>query len=192
MTSSQLTLAVDTWTCQAVSVSRFLLALYRRLGDEKQAANAIQAGAPAEERGGRLGLGPRIAALKLIHGQEAPDAAPGEARSWQVLVEAQAGVCAFHAMADHCDDGKARSLRGARTANNKAFQASLRGYRIAFPEEMSAVGISEAIDAAAETCLASFLEDLTDASDEERESIRKDLGLTIREALAREAEVGRA
>lgn len=186
MTSSHLSQAVDTWTCQAVSASRFLQALYRRLGDEKQATNAIQAGAPAEERGGRLGLSARIAALKIIHGQESPDAAPGEARSWQVLVEAQAGVCAFHAMADHCDDGKARSLRGARTANNKAFQQALRGYRIAFPEEMSEAGISQAIEIAASTCVATFMEDLTDASEEERESLRQDLSRTILDALTRE------
>ena len=187
MTTSQLTSAVDTWTCQAVSASRFLQALYRGLGDEKQATHAIQAGAPAEERGSRLGLGSRIAAFKIIHGQESPDAAPSEARSWQVLVEAQAGVCAFHAMADHCDDGKARSLRGARTANNKAFQQALRGYRTAFPEEMSEAGITQAIGDAARTCVASFLEDLADATEEERESLRLDLSRTIREALIREA-----
>ena len=187
MTTSQLTSAVDTWTCQAVSASRFLQALYRGLGDEKQAAHAIQAGAPAEERGSRLGLSPRIAAFKIIHGQESTDATPSEARSWQVLVEAQAGVCAFHAMADYCDDGKARSLRGARTANNKAFQQALRGYRTAFPEEMSEAGITQAIGDAARTCVASFLEDLADASEEERESLRLDLSRTIREALTREA-----
>lgn len=187
MTSSQLTLAVDTWTCQAVSASRFLQALYRMLGDEKQATNAIQAGAPAEERGSRLGLSSRIAALRIIHSQDSPDAAPREARSWQVLVEAQAGVCAFHAMADYCDDGKARSLRGARTANNKAFQQALRGYRIAFPEEMSEAGISQAIEIAASTCVVAFLEDLTDTSEEERQILRDDLSRSILDALAREA-----
>lgn len=187
MTTSQLTLAVDTWTCQAVSASRFLQALYRRLGDEKQAANAIQAGAPAEERGSRLGLSPRIAAFKIIHSQESTDATPSEARSWQVLVEAQAGVCAFHAMADHCDDGKARSLRGARTANNKAFQQALRGYRTAFPEEISEAGITQAIDDAANACVATFLEDLADATEEEREALRCDLSRTILAALTLEA-----
>lgn len=186
MTSSQLTLALDTWTCQAVSASRFLQTLYRALGDEKQAANAIQAGAPAEERGSRLGLGARIAALRIIHGQESPDATPSEARSWQVLVEAQAGVCAFHAMADHCDDNKARNLRGARTANTKAFQQALRGYRTAFPEEMSEAGITQAIEDAANTCVATFLEDLTDASEEERQALRQDLSQSILDALTRE------
>lgn len=186
MTSSHLSQAVDTWTCQAVSASRFLQRLYRMLGDEKQATNAIQAGAPAEERGSRLGLGSRITALRIIHGQESPDAAPSEARSWQVLVEAQAGVCAFHAMADLCDDGKARSLRGARSANNKAFQQALRGYRIAFPEEMSEAGISQAIEVAASTCVAAFLEDLTDASEEERQTLRQDISQSILDALTRE------
>lgn len=187
MTSSRLSHTVDTWTCQAVSASRFLQVLYRRLGDEKQAANAIQAGAPAEERGSRVGLGTRIAALKIVHGQESPDAAPGEARSWRLLVEAQAGICAFHAMADHGDDSKARSIRGARTANNKAFQQALRGYRTAFPEEMSEAGISQAIEDAANRCVVSFLEDLTDASEEERQTFRQDLNRTILDALTREA-----
>lgn len=184
MATSRLSLAVDTWTCQAVSASRFLQGLYRVLGDGRQAANAIQAGAPAEERGSRLGLSARISAFRAMYGSEDPDETKAEGRAWQFLVEAQAGICAFHAMV--YDHEKGRSLQGSRTAANKAFQVALRGYRIAFPEEMSEPGISGAIVAAANTCVEAFLEDLEDSNEEERESLRRRLDQTIREALIQE------
>ena len=51
---------------------------------------------------------------------------------------------------------------------------------------MSEPGISGAIVAAANTCVEAFLEDLEDSNEEERESLRRRLDQTIREALIQE------
>ena len=58
MTIGKLTAIVDTWTVQAVMASGWLTRLYRSLGDDRQAALAIQVGITGLERLKRKGLQP--------------------------------------------------------------------------------------------------------------------------------------
>lgn len=180
MTSSQLNLAVDNWTIQSVLASRFLLRLYRALGDGKQANNAIRAGHPAEERASRLRL--EFASREAL-GAEGSGAL-GEADAWRILVESQAGICAFHAMADsHPEGGK--SLKGARNSATKAFERAVQGYRVAFPELDAKAGIRLAVEGAAATCAETFIADLSDDDPEEdREALRRELYREIFDALS--------
>lgn len=171
MTSTSLSQRVDIWTCQAASASRFLAGLYRVLGDEKQAANAIQAGAPAEEMGRRYGLAVRIAVFKIVCGTEG-DEVEGEAKAWELLVEAQAGIAALHAMAQGQGE-KVRGLVGARNMAAKALTRAIRGYRSAFPEEMVETGIRRAVERAADHCATAFVGDLSELdSSEDLEGLR--------------------
>lgn len=149
---------VDVWTVQSVAASRYLASLYRELGDEKQAFHAIQTGAPAEERAQRLGLTNRIAGELAAFMEDGSEAIASEAKAWQNLVEAQAGICAFHGMVTEQEN--ARSLQGPRNVANKAFRTALKGYRIAFPEPMVSDGISAAILAATDRCVMAFRKDI--------------------------------
>lgn len=163
MSRSHLTETVDAWTLLAVTASRQLTGLYRALGDGKQAFNAIQAGVPSEERAQRLGLTGRLPGAEALLGASDSEVPERESQAWQALIKSQAGLCAFHGMvADH---ERAHALQGARNVSNKAFQAALKGYRIAFPEPMASEGIAAAILAAADGCVAAFLKDLEESGD---------------------------
>lgn len=191
MTSSHLPLTVDTWTSQAVVASRYLIRLYRALGDEKQASNAIQSGAPAEERAQRLGLSLQISALQTTFVEDHPEEVIGEAQAWQALVEAHAGICAFHAMVKGHSE-KSRGLHGARNASTKAFHRSIQGYRVAFPEQMANDGITKAIGTASERCADTFVKDLEkDAGPEDHSEVAVALEIrkNILEALLAEADL---
>jgi hypothetical protein len=153
------------------------------LGDDKQAANAIQTGKPSEERAQRLGLDIQLAAMKALHGEIDPENMLSEARAWGILVEAQAGIRAFHAMADG-QTAESSGLQGAENATTKAFEKALHGYRVAFPEEMANEGILKAIEIAATLCAKTFVDDLPDEDlDEEREAVEKSVYQDILEAL---------
>lgn len=183
MTASHLSRAVDTWTAKSAVASRYLLRLYRVLGDDKQAANAMQAGKSSEERARRLGLDTQLAAMKALHGEIDPENMLAEARAWGILVEAHAGICAFHAMVDSQHE-KGRSLQGARNTASKALERSIHGYRVAFPEEMANEGILRAIEAAAHICAKTFVDDLSDEDPNmEREVLEKSVYQDILNAL---------
>lgn len=187
MTSSHLSQAVDTWTSQAVVASRYLTHLYRTLNDEKQTSNAIRSGAPAEERAQRLGLAIQVSAMQALFVEKHSEELLGEAHAWQALVEAQAGLAAFHAMVDG-KSGESHGLHGMRTATNKAFQRALQGYRIAFPEQMAREGIAKAIRAAADRCSETFLADLDDnVSPEASSTLALEIQKNILEVLMAEA-----
>ena len=163
LSRSHLTSTVNAWTLLAVAASRQLAGLYRALGDGKQAFNAIQAGVPSEERAQRLGLTGRLPNEGVLFGKSDSEVLENEREAWQTLIEAQAGLCAFHGMvADH---ERARELQGSRNVSNKAFQAALKGYRIAFPEPMASIDIAEAILAAADGCVAAFVKDLEESGE---------------------------
>jgi len=181
MTSSPLNTTIDDWTAQAVSASRFLVGLYRALADDKQVANATQAGAHAEEQATRLGLRSRIAAMRTLFEDQNPMELSREPRAWLILIEAQAGLSAFHSLVDGHERGS--SIRGSRTATEKAFLRSLRGYRVAFPDEMTTVGIRWAIENAAARCASSFTLEVDGASDAEQEELRSQLHATILDTL---------
>ena len=184
MISSSLTETVDFWTAQAVMASGYLVRLYRILGDDRQVFLAIQARGPSEERAQRLGLQTRIEALQAVFVAEFPEETIGEKKAWELLVEAQAGHCAFHGLVD--DHEKSGSLRGPRTATTKAFHKSLEGYRVAFPDEMTTPGIKQAIERAAKRCAESFTLDLEEATDQVRSDLGKELQANILDALLKE------
>ena len=185
MTSSPINTTIDDWTAQSVVASRFLVGLYRALGDDRQVANATQAGAHAEEQATRLSLRSRIAALRTLFGQENPEELGRESRAWQILIEAQAGLSALHSLVDGHDKGS--SIRGARTATEKAFLRSLRGYRVAFPDEMTALGIQRALETAAARCSSSFTLEVEGASEQEQVDLRNQLHTTILDTLIKAA-----
>ena len=149
MTDTSLTEAVDSWTAQAVMASGYLARLYRGLGDERQADLAAQACGSCGERAQRLGLVARIAALDTTFTLEHPEETIGEEKAWQLLVGAHAGLHAFLGLVDGDEQGRA-------TGASKAFHEALRGYRTAFPEEMTIPGIRKAIDAAARHSAEAF------------------------------------
>jgi len=181
MTSSPLNTTIDDWTAQAVVASRFLTGLYRALGDDRQVANATQAGAHAEEQAIRLSLRSRISAMRTLFDDQDPAELSRESRAWQILIEAQAGLSAFHCLVDGHERGS--SIRGSRTATEKAFLRSLRGYRVAFPEEMTTVGIQRAIEIAAARCASSFTLEVDGASEQEQVDLRNQLHATILDTL---------
>lgn len=183
METSSLVHFVDTWTIRAVVASRFLAGLYRGLGDGKQASNAIQAGAPAEERARRLGLAPRVTEGLTLFGEGEVQEIEKENEAWLSLVESHAGISAFHAMAEGCSS-RQRGLHGARQAAAKALDRALQGYRVAFPDHMAHEGISRAISVATSACTAAFLAAISeDPGLEIHTGQVQDLHQTILEAL---------
>lgn len=187
--SSSLSQTVDTWTCQAMVASSHLVSLYRLLGDGRQAALALKARGPCEERAQRLGLQPQMAGLHATFLALNPEEVAGEACAWQWLVEAHAGLAAFHGLAMDAT-GKAQGLRGNRTATLKAFRHSLQGYRTAFPEEMANEGIHKALEAATARCSEAFVLDAGEVPEPERIALRQELEDMIREAVTQEALAG--
>lgn len=179
--TTALTNTVDLFTAQAVMASDFLVRLYRVLGDEKQAVLAQQARGSCEERATRLGLKVRIQALRTVFADEHPGETQAEEKAWNLLVESQAGLAAFYGLVgDHESGG---SLRGQRTSTEKALQKALRGYRVAFPEEMANQGILDSIEIAADRCAETFTLDVEDASEEERSELRRELYTNVLNAL---------
>jgi len=187
MPPSSLTATVDHWTAQAVMTSGYLLRLYRILGDDRQASIAMQAVGPCGERVQRLGIQAQVAALNILFTAEYPEETVAEENAWQLMIEAHAGLCAFHGLVDDHEVGK--SIRGARTKTNKSFRMALRGYRSAFPEEITIPGIQQAIETAARRCADVFSSSVEFASDQEMSDLRRDLQASIIEALLKEAEV---
>jgi len=184
MEQTNLSHAVDTWTAQAAVASRYLLRLYRLLGDDKQAANAIQAGKSAEERADRQGLKPLVASMLTIFSEENQDLTLGEARAWETLIEAHAGISAFHAMVEGHGE-HARRLQGLRNATTKALDRSMHGYRVAFPEEMANEGIRGAVDRAATICAQMFIDDMPESEiEEDIEAVRVNIYQEVLNALS--------
>lgn len=167
--------------------SGYLVRLYRILGDDRQAFMAVQAQGPCAERVQRLGLQSRIADLQAVFIAGIPQETAGEQQAWELLIEAQAGLCAFHGMAN--DHEKSGSLRGSRTGTTRAFHKSLLGYRTAFPEEMTIPGIQLAIETAASRCAEAFSLDVDGATDQEKAEVREELRINILDALTKEAMV---
>jgi hypothetical protein len=187
MAQSQLSETVDSWIIQAMVASTYLVKLYRALGDDRQADTALRACGACEERAKRLGLQARIAELHAVFVANHPEDSPGEAKAWQLLVEAQAGLSAFHGIVN--DHEKGGSLRGNRTATAKALHKSMQGYRVAFPVEMASEGIQQAIVVATARCADTFVHDLEADGDsaQAKTELRQDLYQSILVALTQEA-----
>ena len=183
MPSNHLTAYVDIWTAQAVMASRWLTRLYRILRDDRQAAMAAQAGAPAEERLNRLGLHGRVASLEEHFNLEYPEETQAEEAAWIALVEAMAGLSAFFSSTNGTDGEPTPGLRGPSTATNAALRKSIRGFHTAFPSEMVNQGVASAIQKATDSCVDAFMADIEEEDPAQRDQFRTALEACIRKAL---------
>ena len=175
MTIGKLTAIVDAWTVQAVMASGWLTRLYRSLGDDRQAALAIQVGVPGLERLKRKGLQASVQLLNEGFNRQHADETRAEAAAWALLVEAYGGISAFIAVTD-CSDGKAASgLRGARTATNGAFRKAIQGFHTAFPEEIVDPAVAAAIQKACSQCADAFLADVDEKDPAKLSELRASL-----------------
>lgn len=164
------------------AAAQVLTGLYRRLGDGKQAARAIQAGSSAEDRCRRLGLLPRIGEQCAQIRTAFPDEMGLEAHAWRLLVEGQAGLSAFYAVVDQ-DENQACRVQRKRKTTLKGFLLALQGIRTAFPEEMTSPWIQQAIQRAANLCTESLLMDLRQHDDVDPLPIYREIHEPIIEAL---------
>jgi hypothetical protein len=71
----------------------------------------------------------------------------------------------------------------------RLFHLALRGYRSAFPEEITIPGIRQAVEQAALQCAESFSLEVDGVMEEEKVGLRKELHANILEALMKETEV---
>ena len=129
----------------------------------------------------RLGLQARIAQLQAEFAGNHLDATSGEQRAWELLIEAQTGLAALHGLVDEHE--KSGTIRGLRSATTKSLQKALRGYRVAFPDEVTQPGIQRSIDVAATRCAASFSLEVENATEEERAGLRQEIKANILSAL---------
>ena len=182
--SSQFAIAFDAWVLRAVAASRFLARLYRALKDEQQTSAAIWAGQPATERMERHGLQTHLPEVIQAFELEHPDETEGEAAAWQDLIEAQAGQCLFFAV-QMAKNGTV-SL-GQSTAANKAFSRALVSYRAAFPDEMAAAGVEQALLAAARLGAEAFSQDARDIPEEDRGRMFRDAQTKFIDVLREQA-----
>ena len=183
MTSTNLVAAVDSWTAMAVMASKWLLQLYRRLGDDRQAALADQAGVPATEKMNRLGLQPLVVLLYDRFSRDYPDETDGEQSAWMILVEAYSGHSAYFALSDTLKVRPHQGMQGARTAAHRALRTAVRGYQVAFPEEMVKPGVQLATRKAVTHCVAGFLAGFSDLDSDGPDPLRSGLEDWVLECL---------
>lgn len=125
-----------------------------------------------------------LADLQAVFIAGIPQDSIGEQKGWELIIQAQAGLAAFHGMVD--DHEKGGSLRGPRTATTKAFHKSLLGYRTAFPDEITMPGIQRAIEIAATRCAESFAFEVDETTDQEKYALLQELHTNILDALMKE------
>lgn len=171
--TGQLSVQIERWTQQTLSSGRFLVHLYRRLQDDKQAAKALEVMGPSEERARRLGLPlPQDPAPRDL-----PDETEAEAQAWERLLEAQIGFCSFHAMV--------AGPRGAKRTAERAYFKSMQGFETAFPAEWVALRRQAVLDQVATLCADLFLRDLgEEGSPEERVELHHVIESGIRQGFA--------
>jgi hypothetical protein len=183
MTIGKLTTNVDTWTVQAVVASGWLTRLYRSLGDDRQAALAIQVGKPGMERLSRLGLESRLPAQLEGFLRQHPDETRAEEAAWTLLVEAYGGISAFIAVTDSTDGRAAPGLRGTRTATNGAFRKAIQGFHTAFPEEIVGPAVTTATRKAYAQCADAFLADVDEEDPGKLSELRASLEVCVAETI---------
>ncbi len=170
--TGKLTQQVDLWTRQTLASGRFLVHLYRRLGDDKQAAAALEVMAPSEERAARLGLR-GVAAFPV---PPLVDETEAEARAWEALLEAQAGFCSFHAVID--------GPRGPRRSAERAYFRAVRGLETAFPAEWAAGRRKAILQKVSTQCADLFVQDLeAEGSPEARAELHEQIESGIRQGF---------
>jgi hypothetical protein len=184
MPPSSLDVQVDSWTTQILGAAGVLVRLYRCLGDDKQAAVALQILAPAEERARRLRL--KAPAPLPLNERAGETETETEAAAWGDLLTAQAGLFTFHAMVvDNSPEG--RKLGGARNLAGKTLQRAIRGLQTAFPEGMAQAILDQAIQSAARTCSCMFAQNIDREGEPELAGLDQTLYVQILQALQMEA-----
>jgi hypothetical protein len=181
MNESRMKDRVNTWTLQVVAASRFLLNLYRVLGDDKQAYRAMMAGKASIERLGRLHLVDQAECTAAIRNPELTEIAREEL-AWRYLVEGLGGLCTFYAMSDMGSDTPTSELQKPRRDNLKGFRIALQGYRAAFPLELAEQGIREAIDRMVTLSVGTLVGDLFEGEEEDR-ALKEELRQMVFDAL---------
>jgi hypothetical protein len=174
---------VNAWTVQAVLASQRLTRLYRVLADERQAALAIQAGAPAMERMERLGLQAKAPSMEEAFQSDPPNETQAEQAAWAALIEAHTGLAAFYALCETSDAKPAPGLRGSRTATHGALRKALRGIRTAFPEAMAEAAAKHAKKQAIATCVTAFMTSVEANDCADSAQLRLNLEACVLEAL---------
>lgn len=157
---------LDAWACRAVACSFFLVGLYRRLEDPQQASRAMRAGEASLERVQRLGLGGavqvRLQGLRAVASEE-----EAEQVAWRGMVAALGGLAASFAMAESGRErGQFSGLKGQQKAFRKGLTEALKGFRTAFPEEMSGKDINAAFDEIAEAVADTLIQAAEETVDE--------------------------
>lgn len=192
---SNLDTAIQKWTLQVMAASGHLVGLYRSMRDDRQTSLALRARGPCEERCDRLRLGGMLSELAKALVAGLSEESEIEERAWRWIVEGQAGLLSFHLLADRGGEpgeAKARSLRGSYTQTRKALGLGLKGFRIAFPEEVAKVGILEGLQSAASQVVSAFLLDAAGLLEGGEAAFRSQIHEEILGALLAEQEVARA
>lgn len=179
--------ALDVWTVSALMASSHLARLYRTLRDDRQAGLALEARGMSEERALRYRLMEAAAELGLRFAEDHPDETEGEARAWQLLVEAHAGMHVLYSVMDQ-DPAKSSHFRGARTATAKALCRSVHGYRVAFPDVMAEDGVLQSLEAASHRIADLLMPGEAGVDEEEILRRRQAIHDDIMEALSAMAE----
>ena len=183
--SESLTRILDAWACRAVAASFFLVGLYRRLEDEVQASRALRAAEAPLERVQRLGLGGavqvRLHGLRAVASEE-----EAEQAAWRGMVTALGGLSAIFAMAEPGRrNGQFSGLRGQQNAIRKGLAEALKGFRTAFPEEMTGQDIESALDEIADSVAGVVIEAAAeDVDGASRADLRAHVRATLVEGMA--------
>lgn len=162
---------VEYWTLVIQEAGRYLVALYRGLGDGKQAANAQMAMGKAEERVARLRLGAKAPTIRRQFLRDGMGETELEAAAWGALLEGQVGTWSFHALVP--DD---TGLAGARSAVDKALQRAVQGLRVAFPDALAQEICMGALERAVGAASTEFVHALgVEGNPEDVRGIREEL-----------------
>jgi hypothetical protein len=172
-TSGKLASQVEAWTRQSLQSGRFLVTFYRRLGDEKQASRALEIMVPSEKWMARMGLSPQAEPWC----PEEQDEVAAEAQAWERLLEAQMGICSFHAMMN--------SPRGVLNASGRAHRAAIRGMETAFPWEWVTLRRQHLLRKVSTLCARLFVLDMgEEGCAEERAKLYDSIEAGIRQGLS--------
>ena len=143
-----LNVVIESMTVQAVSSSRFLTGLYRRLADDKQANTAIQAGDASYHYASRKGLMARVPSV--LEQYTTIQEVEAENKAWVELLQALVALNAFLSMAYEQRPGS--GMRGLATAHHRALHKAIQGFKTAFPDYLVESGSIQAIQQGVTAC----------------------------------------
>lgn len=167
--SDPLRLILDDWTADTAATSFCLVGLYRKLDDARQASRALRAGQSSLERVQRLGLSDtvqtKLQRLRTLSSEEEI-----ERSAWQRLVGSLCGISAFHMLAEIDKPERTDiSFRGIRSALRNEVAEALKGFRTAFPVEITEHGIAHSLDHTAKVLMDALVQAAADDPPDEDE-----------------------